>query len=115
MAAAGKPTTFASPDLLWRIRRSGWALTKAAWVRAMFGTDWPTVTFPLDAEVLAEIPVDVPGQVPVNVTDLLKVESAATDRRSPKRPQIGLFQPTAAQKRTLGTFTPQAPYRRRRP
>ena len=115
MDAAGKPSTCASPDLLWRIRRSGWALTKAAWVRAMFGTDWPTVTFPLDAEVLAEIPDDVPGQVPVNVTDLLKVESAATDRRSPKRPQIGLFQPTAAQKRTLGTFTPQAPYRRRRP
>lgn len=51
------------------IRRRGWPLTKAAYVRAM---DYPLVpTFPLDAETLARVPEELPGRMPTSPMDLL--------------------------------------------
>jgi hypothetical protein len=59
----------ASDGSLGKIRLLGWPLTKAAYVAAMFSPSDPT--FPLDAEVIAQVPVDLPGAMPTSETDLL--------------------------------------------
>lgn len=51
------------------IRRLGWPLTKASYVKAMFSPYDPT--FPLDAEVLASVPAGLPGKLPSSEMDLL--------------------------------------------
>lgn len=59
-----------SPSLLAWIRRRGLPLTKASYIVAMHMGQ--PVTFPLDAEIIAAIPKDLPGRVPGSEVDLYR-------------------------------------------
>ena len=81
------------------IRQRGWPLTKAAYVKAM---DYPHVpTFPLDAETLAMVPLDLPGPMPTSPADLwfspkVLPQPSQTLSRGGRRLDAALVRSTAA-------------------
>ena len=63
------------------IQRRGLPMTKSSYVRAMFAPDDPE--FPLDAEIEAAVPAEMPGRMPQELTDLYPAPSSSrpTSRR----------------------------------
>jgi hypothetical protein len=57
-----------SRALLGEIRRRGWPLTKASYVRAMYSPDIPP--FPLEQGIAESVPDALPGKLPTSVLDL---------------------------------------------
>jgi hypothetical protein len=59
--------------------------TKAEWLRSQFAPDDPT--FPLHPEINAEIPRDLPGKIPRNMTELFADVTVAPRAVTPSRPR----------------------------
>jgi hypothetical protein len=70
--------------LLGLIHRHGWGETKAGFVRAWFLRDMEPPTFPLDAEILAKVPKDLPGKLPESYHEMHVLTKS--DKPKPTRP-----------------------------
>ena len=72
-----------SPDVLGLIERLGWPVTKASYVSAIFFPQDPE--FPLDAEILARVPRELPGRMPRSLRDVdLGVPEPSGERQLPE-------------------------------
>ena len=69
------------------ITRLGWTLTKASYLRAMFGPSMPE--FPLDQSEKNEIPKELPGRVPRSVREMFDLsEPQTSDPRRRRRARV---------------------------
>jgi hypothetical protein len=68
-------------DLIAEITRRGWPVTKASYVRALEHPAFPD--FPLDAEIWAAVPEDLPGDMPTSLRELLRLTSKGSPAPPP--------------------------------